>query len=348
MFKILCEMPFRNSVWCNEILSGLINALKKRRYTYKEIYNSNTLNTEDWVFVLGTNPVWLSNAVTLSNKKGITPIVFAPRSDDIVGQFHSVYTDLNKLISTLVQSLHGNEKKRIALYGINPASVSDMFRMKSFKNATANSAPVFFNNGSLDTCFTSFLPYIENFDAVICPNSPVAASLVQKLYESNTSVNEECTIISCTKNFLPAEFSKKILYTDTMYHTLGELALVIYDCAKRKENIACMTVYADYKTDATLHTAPQEPNEQLVSADTGAFYQDITANNYLNIDKLFQQSDKTDRQILIMLTEGHGYSVIAEKCFISESSVKYRMKKLMKLAHVTSKQNLIEILKKIM
>lgn len=346
MFKILCETPFQNSVWCNEILSGLIHSLKKRRYTYKEIDDVNLLSTEDQAFVLGTNPIWLSNAVILSNQKGITPIVFAPRSDDIAGQYHSVYTDLNKMISIVVQALYEQNKKRVALYGINPVSVSDILRMNSFKNATANSAPVFFNNGSLDTCFASFLPYGENFDAVICPNSPVAVSLAEKLNETNPELSKKCTIISCTQNFLPEEFSKKILYIDTMYHTLGDLALMIYDCAKRKTNISCMTICADFMIDKALQFTPRKTTEKIFSADTGAFYQDNIANNYLNIDKLFQQSDKIDRQILIMLTENCSYSAIAERCFISESAVKYRMKKLMKLAHVASKQHLIEMLKK--
>ena len=52
-----------------------------------------------------------------------------------------------------------------------------------------------------------------------------------------------------------------------------------------------------------------------------------------------------DIQILRLVLDGKNYAEISEKCFISESSVKYRAKKFLEITGKVSKQELVKSLK---
>ncbi len=338
MFRIICETPFRQSVWCEEILSGLLSALKKRRKKYTEIQSESGLMKKDTLFVLGTNPVWLNNIVCYANSLGVTPVLFAPRTQQINGKYHSVYTDLNCLMEHLIQCFPGN----VALYGVNPDSVSDTVRLEGF-NRFSPDAPVFYNLGSLDRCFASFVPYIDNVNTVICVNGLAATSLAQKLNASFPEISDKITIISCTKNFENAELSKQIISIDTQYDTLGQAALLIADACRNQNNISCMTITQSYKTD--IFPSTQTASVLKTEAPSFPFYQDDEMMNLLKIDNLLKHCDELDIQILRLVLDGKNYAEISEKCFISESSVKYRAKKFLEITGKVSKQELVKSLK---
>ena len=73
----------------------------------------------------------------------------------------------------LVELLRGRGHGRIALYGVNPQSVSDESRMDSYLAALGGEdgrRHVFFNSGSLENCFEQFMARAQQYDAVICAN----------------------------------------------------------------------------------------------------------------------------------------------------------------------------------
>ena len=84
----------------------------------------------------------------------------------------------------LVELLRGRGHGRIALYGVNPQSVSDESRMDSYLAALGGEdgrRHVFFNSGSLENCFEQFMARAQQYDAVICANDFAAISLVRRL-----------------------------------------------------------------------------------------------------------------------------------------------------------------------
>ena len=62
-------------------------------------------------------------------------------------------------MKNLLDTLKTKDKSRIALYGINTESISDMSRVDSLLNWRAEyfeAMKVFNNNGSLQNCFDEF------------------------------------------------------------------------------------------------------------------------------------------------------------------------------------------------
>ena len=57
-------------------------------------------------------------------------------------------------------------------------------------------------------------------------------------------------------------------------------------------------------------------------------------------------TDSTDQLILNSLVNGKSYEVIANECYLSVGSVKYRIKRILSTVGCDSKDELVEILKK--
>lgn len=345
MIQILCEQPYRESLWCQEILAGLLHAMKKKRLLFAEISDSSAIKPQDEVFVLGSHHVWLNNVIYAANQKGIKPILLSNRLEGTLhGQYHSVYTDIKGSMTHLIALLTDNGRKGIALYGVNTTSVSDISRMQSFQEAAGGTAEVFYNDGSLDNCFTSFLPHSRDFDAVICVNGLVAVSLVKKILETNPALLDSLMIISCSKNFLDSMYAKHILSVDANYGKLGTAALLIADCVKKNPYLSNMTLTVTWAMDETRFSESAKTKSAGLQTPHHSFYEDTEAAQMLRLDTLLDRCSETDFKILKLLTRHTPYREIAEACFMSESNVKYHIKKYLDLTQAKSKDELITLL----
>ncbi|MEE1014147.1 MAG: winged helix-turn-helix transcriptional regulator [Clostridia bacterium] len=346
MIQILCEQPYRESLWCKEILSGLLHAMKKKRLSFTEISDTGAIKPRDEVFVLGSHHVWLNNVIYAANQKGIKPILLSNRLEGALhGQYHSVYTDINGSMAHLIALLTDNGKKRLALYGVNTTSVSDISRMQSFQETTDDTAQVFYNDGSLDNCFASFLPHSRDFDAVICVNGLVAVSLVKKILEISPAVLDTLMIISCSKNSLDSIYAKHILSLDANYGKLGAAALLIADCVKKNPYLSNMTLTVTWDMDETRFAESTETKIGGLQTPHHSFYEDTEAAQMLRLDALLDCCSETDLKILKLLIRHTPYREIAEACFMSESNVKYHIKKYLDLTQAKSTTELVNLLK---
>ena len=91
--------------------------------------------------------------------------------------------------------------------------------------------------------------------------------------------------------------------------------------------------------------AQKHPVQLVLPEQTDQFYDDPQIDGMIRVDKFLTLSEPVDREIFRGLMEGKTYQYLAEQCFLTESTVKYRIKRIVQLCGCESKQTLIRVLK---
>lgn len=345
--KIICEEAYGKSIWCKQILSGLTSELRKKRHRYFQSNHIEDAKDSSTVYIIGTNPNWLNNAIRFCNSKGIVPIVLCNQTNRVIrGQYHCVCADTYGVIKQLYDNFYCIGKTKIALYGVNPLSISDVSRMECFLDLIPDRKHVYENNGSLENCFQNFLPHIQQYDAVICVNGYVAISLVEKLELIDSNFSEQISIASCTKTLLSAQYESQIAFVDLNLNQYGRTAVAISEMTENRPYITGITI----TIAGNLPDITRKPEDIYLSKETlekDLFYEDSELIYLSKMEHLLSECSKLDCQIIQMLLQKATYSKIADACFMSEGAVKYHIKKYMEICNVKTKQELIEIVKRI-
>ncbi len=341
---ILCEKTYFESNWCKQILQGLENKLKKRRIKYKIIFDTDAISNNDVLFIIGSDYKWIASSVYSANSCGITPIVVFNQLNHIIeGKYHSVSSDINGSVRSLIDWLRGRNKKNICLYGVNPASVSDISRSQSYIK-TFSGGKTFYNNGSLRKCFQNFIKSNEHFDAVICTNDFAAISLVKNLMEYDASLLDCLDIISCSQSSISQCYTDHIKSVNINLSSFGTNAYEISRIAARGENISEISLTVKWDTDFNAACVPIQ--EFMSISDPDMFYEDSELAELLRIDRLIEKCDAIDKRILRLLLRNETYFDISEKCHIAEQSVKYRVKHYIEICALKNRRELVALLNK--
>ncbi len=340
---ILCEKNYFESNWCRQILAGLKNELKKRRMEYEILFDFEPFMPEDILYVIGSDVRWMSDAVYKANAAGITPIVVFNQLDHIIpGRYHSVSSDINGTVVSLLEWLRVEGKKKICLYGINPASVSDIGRSESYFRSFSEGGHSFFNHGSLKQCFNDFWGSGEDFDAVICTNDLAAVSLVKNLMEAAPERLGSMSVVSCSRSAISACYEEYIKSVDVNFTSFGTNAYAVSRIVRHGENISEIALTVKWEMNfASTHAGGECPP---VPMNDNAFYGDPEFASLLKIDRLLERCDALDKKILSLLLSDRTYAEIAEECYLVEQSVKYRVKQYTEICQLKNRKELLSLL----
>lgn len=344
MIKILCENAYEASIWYKNIYKGLTGELKKRRISYEKSESTDDITETDTVYIIGSGYVWMNSAILECNKKNITPVLLCNQASKLVGgKYHCVTTDTSAYIRHIISSLNADGITQIALYGVNESSVSDGARMKSFLEILWTPDSIYMNNGSLKNCFLRFIQDASKYEAVICVNNYAAISLAKNLSKAYPEILEKLKIVSCTSGKLETAYSKHISFVSMNFEQYGKAALSVSEMAIKNPYISGITVAIQWNYGEGNISASIAPDTaENVKADM--FYDDKEVQRLIAAENLLSECDDTDIEILKLLAAGEIYDEIAEKCFLSKESVKYRIKKYMSICGVGTRAEMLEIM----
>lgn len=352
MFYIISEPEYETSTWYKHIIDGLHTERRKKRYSVKFIQDFSELKScriadTDIIFVIGTNNDWILNTVSnckifFSNKI----IILGNHNPPPGGNTYSVVSgDIEKDIMLLYSYLLSYDKKKIALYGINPDSTSDNIRKKSFLAIGGSENALFYNDKSLKDCYENFYNLISDYDGVICTNDFAAISLLKNLKNSPAPF-----IVSCGGTLLSAFFSPSITRIKTNYEDFGKsaftLARMIEDDSINSINIKLKGKFIAGDTTDFLPLKSENTHTILNKQKThDNFYADSEIDEMLKVERLFNSCDADDLLLLDRVLSGKKYADIAKELFMSENGIKYRMKNMFKICEKESKKEFIKMLK---
>lgn len=347
MVAILRDTPYSQSLWGQKLYQSLVERLRQKRIPFCDITDTCPADC-DGVFVIATDPDWTRQVIRQLNAVGRRPILLCNQTEPISGCVYSaVCSDINTSMKNVLDTLKAQKKTRVALYGVNFRSLSDISRVNTlfaWREDAFDAMEIFENEGSLAQCFDAFYPRVAAFDAVVCANDFAALSLVKRLEEVNPAALDTLTVISCAETNIAAPYRKYITTLHIHFELYGKAAVYIYESLGKRAYLTGMTVNVAW--DLGDGTAEKAVSETVLASPAAqdVFYADPELNAMMIAEKVLGLADDTDRVILQNLLCGKSYAEAAEVCFLAESSVKYRVKRLIAGSGAADKTALIQAL----
>lgn len=353
MIPILVEPSYANSIWCRKLIEGLVAELKLKRLAFQFIESVDTLDEDcKHIYIVGTSAEWVRAVLEASTRFGVYPILLCNEVFHEFGlSYSTVCSDTRGSMKHLVNMLRKAGRDRIALYGVNPNSVSDESRKRAYLSAMQleDSADIFLNDGSLESCYADYRSRLQTYDAVICANDFAAISLVRNLLRDAPGELERFLVIGCAETWLTDYYSKYVLSIRINFLEYGRAAVMLLENLCRNSFLShiVMAIRWDFNSLAA-HQKLEGHSEaaHLLSAvpeSEDTFYSDLELHNMLRVERLLNGCDSVDREVLQRLTVGEQYEVIAERCFVTVSTVKYRIKKMLSTSQTTSRSELVSL-----
>lgn len=355
----MIEPAFQNSSWCNAILDGLIKALSKKRLNYtivNEVPKKRETDNPTFLILISSSEGWLTSAISVCRDQKIHPVVLGSQPHKhMPTAYSSVTSNIRQSMSYLITYLKKHKRIKPALYGINPASLQDTARKESFLSffETESEQDIYYNNGSLEKCFNDFKNNYDKYDCVICANDYSAISLI-KYFETNNISFEKLLPVSYGGTLLASRYTDKLITISMSYEEYGKAAISICETLSKNPALLYLNVAVKWKIVASDKQIAddilleEKPSSLPTSnkAQDNLFYDDKQMQDMILTENMLCFCDKTDFIVISMLLNGSSYEQIAENCYISVNTVKYRLKKLMDIVKAKNKKEFITFLKK--
>ena len=359
MFYLLGEPGYNTSNWYRDIVDGIVSEKRTKRFNivmidYIEELDNFSINSEDAIFLVGTNLAWLGTTIDICEQKfDKNVIVLGCFEHYLKGKSYSVISsDILAGVCDLYSYLESYNKFKIALYGVNPNSASDNYRKSSYISYGGTQEDVFYNNADLKSCYQSFKDKASNYDAVICVNDYSAISLIRNLKDSNIEIP---FVVSCGETKLSRTFKPGITNLKISYRDFGKAAIDVYKILQKDFPTSCVKVKLSPNIIPGESTdnlpVKLNPREDLALVETlyseDPFYLDNEVDEMLKIEKILNSSDSTEFDMLYsLMVEGMTYIDVADKFHISVNGIKYKVKKLFENSGINSRDEFIKLVKK--
>lgn len=349
MVTILTEPAYSESMWCRALYGSLTERLRQKRIPFCEMYDTVPENSEA-VFMIASDYRWIKAMLTELNLAGIKPILICNQAEPILGCHYScVCSDIAGSMKYLLDNLKSDGKTRIALYGVNPSSISDIGRLDGLfaqKDGVIDSMRIFTNDGSLQSCYREFSAEIDHFDAVICFNDFAAVSLIRRL-EADGAGEEisRLKILSCCQTKISGCYRGRITSINMNLEQYGKAAVFLYEKLKTHPYISQMTLNVSWNAEPNQSSA-HAPVKLKSVENTDRIYSDKELYEMIIAERILEIDSATDKTVIAYLCGGKSVTEIAAACYLTESGVKYRMKKILEKCRIPDKAELISIVKR--
>ena len=355
MILILVESTFAHSVWCQNLVDGLVSELKLKRIAFRCVSSFAEISSgSGFIFVVGTSNEWIRAVLEASCRENIYPILLSNQTyHDFAMTYSTICSDVIGSMRHLVEALRSAGREKIALYGVNPHAVSDASRLHGFNAAMRRDcqAHVYANDGSFARCFARFQTNVERYDAVVCANDFAAISLVRNLLRTAPAQLERLLFIGCAETNL-SEFYKAYIHSVKLnFSEYGRAAVMLLENLKKNPYLSHIVVSIRWELSfpfarggaiARERALPELP---VIPDSEDNFYQDGELADMLRLERLLNECDKLDREVIAHLLQGASYEAISERCFVTVSTVKYRIRKMMTVSQTASRAELIRLLR---
>lgn len=341
--RIICEEAYAESIWCKQLLGGVIREAKKRRLPCEQSVQAKEASLEDAVCLIGMSNAWLEEMISGCNAMGHTPVVLSNQfCKKQIGKYHYLCPDMLRAAGSLKAALQKANRKNIALYGGNLSVDLDKNRVDIFSALVQKRSDIYSNTGNLENCFRSFFPKAAQYDTVLCVNGYAAISLVKKLEKENADLLKKLVIVSFEEVLKHSKYNQWISLVDLNLEDYGRAALMMLEIASGENDISSMTVEMECKVEKIPVKDADEKSEE--SIENCMMFEDPEIIHMAKIEQLLRDADDMDHHIIAMLLSNAKYGEIADSCYMTEGNVKYRVKKYMGICGCKTKKELLELL----
>lgn len=363
---IYSDPDFRGSLWWTQTRTAIESESTRKKYGVIE-FSPEDIETgkaasffekdEKRVLIVLTTEASPDRSVLEFADAENVHLLFVNRGGADVSPLHSrISVDYSGAMRKLTDYLVSAGRSRIALYAINPNSVTDREKERFFLGNSGfdASANIFYNGNGLEACYRSFADEIERFDSVICANDVAAVSLILNLQENGYGVPGDLYVASFGNSILSRAGVMPLTNVTVNHDEIGRQAFLAYTYLKKP----CVSVTVTAKIGAELNirtsTAGAPDRSALMTPNNSPepkklkeqFYEDGPAVDIFRVENMLSHCDRTDFMIISCLLENMTYEETADRVFTSKNTVTYRLKKILGESGAAGREELTGMLRR--
>ena len=351
---VLMQVQTHNRFWTESIIAGMSQAAGLNRDTLVCIY-PNDLNrlSPDLcgkpVLIVGNTESWLTDTVQLILSIGAKPIIVnASMTPSLRMCCSGVVFDIEEGLRSCEKYLRQTGRDRIALLGINPSSVADQLKY----NAFFSKKDIVYSLGSIEDCVSDFVKNLPGtaYNAVLCANDTVAICLMHQLVSAGYHVTDEIAIMGIGNSYLGANLEIPLTSLSFDYHEMGVQAVSLYRALAHKVLSGHITISLPctqiVRASTPRITASQEDpvNSRI---ENEHYFSGNLVDDILQIEDLLQKVTPIDREIILALLQNNSIENISDRIFLTPRGVRYRLERILKKYGIASRNDLVQMLSKV-
>ncbi len=359
--------PDTDAFWTQVTLSGIADEIARKRYT-AEILDVKEVREIDFdrvfagekkrlLLYIGNSALHLPRDLHHLAANGVHTVLANHETDLLSGNCSKVLLDYRGGMHKSICYLTANGRRRIAFFGVNPSSSTDLLKKSFFaeylqKQGASAERDIYFNHANIESCIAAFLQNYKLYNAVICANDIVALALIRACTERGVRVPEDLYVASCGGSSLITE-AAKIPVTSVFadQHEVGRQAVLAYATLYKNHCDVALTFHVKAKLTVRASTAfaPDpgdifdDPGDASMQPDVN-FYIDPAIRKLLTVETLLRECDELDRDILHGLLTGETYPSLAARLYTSENVIAYRVKRMGRITGTNGREELTALI----
>jgi DNA-binding CsgD family transcriptional regulator len=340
-YYLIIEELFESTFWCKQYVEGIKKEANRNKI---KISGDSRINFKEdgIVFLISTENNCLNKIIEKNIYNKIKIIMVGPQ-DSICCNFSSIMCNYTYIIKNAIKYCKDNNRNKLLLYGVNPNSQGDIIFEKAFKEIMPEGFE--FGKDKFDlTKQSALLLILQNYDAILCSNMIIAKSLILQMKKISNKIPWVISLLdSPLRKYSSIDITSfqqnELEIGRQALHLALELKKTNYDInitwrTKASMHIGETTDYKDYQLTGIFKASPKEQ-------EASCFYNDSVVTNSLKAENIVTNLNNIDFEILRYLGQNYTYKQISDALEISESNIKYRMKRLQTKSKTQSKKELI-------
>ncbi|MBQ8509736.1 MAG: substrate-binding domain-containing protein [Clostridia bacterium] len=363
---LIYEPVDADAFWITDIVDGIVRESMKKALNlivindgnlYSEHSGSQSDTERPLVLVVGCSLIWIDRTLRELSAAGAEPILVSVYEHRFSSVCSSVAFNTIDAMRSLVCAIASSGRRSIAFFALHRDTIGDFAKLKGYAAGMHAcqlpfQAADIFERGSIADCAGQLCQQISHYDAVVCSNDLLATYLTRHLQSCGIRVPEDICVTGFGNWSVVDSFTPKLtrMYTDLT--ELGCQAVRLHQYLQFNPQIGhCSSVL-----ECTLQTGETAPLRSSVTAcpdfalssgiQAPAYSTDPDIMELLRAEHLVRSLDEIDRKILSSLIAGQTYSATADAIPISESTVKYRIGKILKFCGFADRQELLDFITK--
>ncbi len=352
---VLLEPETRNSFWIDNILQGMLKTAMQFKDTvlYTDPRHLRRLGTEirkKSVMLVSNHEAWIRGIVDSLLRFDAEPVIVnACTIPALQSHCSSVVFGIEAMITECLSLLKGTGKRRVALLGPNPLSVTDQAKCAAF----GRKEDIVFADGTIEDCVARFADTLPEtrFDGAVCANDTVAICLVRALLGKGYRLPEEFPVIGMGNSYLGANLALPLTTVSFDYHQMGGQAVHLFHILQSHPlaghvtlSLPCELILRASTPSSPSSLAPGGFPPDPADEQKSRYFSGGSAQAIIRAENMLQAADPVDREILLSLMHGETGEEIAARMFLTSRAVRYRIANLINRYGFSSRGEMIQSL----
>ena len=351
--------------WISQYIKGIKEEAKRKSNDVQIIecgldstlFPEGIASTGTVIVISGTYN-WTRGICSLLANRGIKTVVVGYDSTDDINATGYVLMDYKKAVEDLLDYYVSCGGTRVALFAVSLESPADKIKTDAFLSYRGRGGEMFdqkdifyFRGMTRNTC-ESFISVCADYDAVIGTNDVSTVILLQMLKANGIKIPDDIFIASFGDTYLSKSTTSELTLSLLDCKNVGVQAVKMYRQLSGANNISSAVLKLGCELDIRASTAniPMSRVRSAVHSDKlgaqhNSFFADPHISEIVLAEQLLEKCDSLDLEIMRSLINKEKYIDIADKLHVSENTVKYRIKRLLNYAKLSSRSDLTDLMK---